>query len=844
VAFFENVIHDARHGARLLARNPLFALTAILSIAIGIGANTTIFTIANGLLFGAPEGVADPNRVVDIFGVSQGSGPFSPQTSYPKYLDIRARSTTLESVYGFGLAAEPVSLAGSAGAERIYAKLVTTNYFIALGVRPAAGRLLGPADSEAPGASPVVVLTYAFWSRQFNKDPGVVGRTLQLNGQPFAVVGVAAEGFEGTNIVATDVWVPTSMASVVMRSGPDATAIFNAREAEWLLLGARLKPGISMTQARAELETINRSFQADSPTRRDVNGDLVPSKTRLAMAPISAVPSFARLPVAGFLTLLMLMVSAVLVIACSNVASVLLARAVARRQEIAVRLAIGARRSRLVAQLLTETFLIFIAGGAAGFLVARGMTSFLLSFFPAIPIPIHVSLALDGRVFLFTATLSMVAAFLAGLVPAWQSSRADVTLSLKDASQSSRENLRLRNVFVTSQVALSILLVVSAGLLVRALERAASIEPGFDPSGIELADIDLSLGGYTSETGKPFVRDLLQRVRGIPGVQSAAAATIVPLSGGMVGAMGVGGLTVPGVPPPQGQRFFMAQGNIVEPGYFAAMKLPLVEGRDFTAADRQGTPTVAIIGEATARRFWPGQSALGKEFFQQPNLFARGNTTAPQPQKIEVIGVARDPKYVSLTEDHPPVFVYLPLQQRYQPAMTLIVRSSDGRRLAGDIRRAISDMNRALPVISMRTIEDGMQLSLAPQRVAAWVSGSLGSVGLLLASIGIYGVLAYAVTRRTREIGIRMALGAQRADVIRMVLRQGMSLVLIGGLLGLALAAAAARVLVRLLLGVPPIDPVTFSGAAVLFALVGLAACYVPVRRATRIAAIDALRHD
>jgi predicted permease len=510
-----------------------------------------------------------------------------------------------------------------------------------------------------------------------------------------------------------------------------------------------------------------------------------------------------------------------------------------------VRLAIGAGRARLIRQFLTETMLLFILGGAAGLLLARWMTSVLVVWLlPEFPVPVNLSLPLDGRVVAFTTGLSLAAALFSGLAPALQASKADVVAALKAETQGSDDRLRLRNAFVIGQVAFSILLVVAAGLLGRALERASLTDRGYDPQGVQLASLDLSLAGYTDATGPAFARALVDRVRDLPGVQAATVADQTPMPGVMRYMVG-DGLTVPGVTPPNGQPFFMASWTSVEAGYFATLRLPLVAGRDFSATDRAGEPPVVIIPEATARQLWPGQNAVGKYVLWHTGR--RNGPTGPAlpPKSLLVVGVARDLKIDTPRGETSPLAVYVPLQQRYNPRMTIIVRSTDRRRLTSDIRALVQSMDPNLPILAARTLEEEITGPVQNQlRVAASVSGSVGVVSLLLAAIGIYGVTAYVASRRTREIGIRLALGAQRADVLVMILKQGMVLVAIGSAIGLMLAAAGSRLLTRLLFGVPPLDPVAFGGATVLFAIIGLVACYVPARRATRIDAMEALRYE
>ncbi len=464
------------------------------------------------------------------------------------------------------------------------------------------------------------------------------------------------------------------------------------------------------------------------------------------------------------------------------------------------------------------------------------MTGALLSLLPAVPLPIDVTLALDGRAVVFTLTVSLVAAILSGLAPAFHASRAEVVGALKSDTQGGPERIWLRHAFVVSQVALSIVLVVGAGLFARALQRASEIDPGFDPHGVELATLDLSLGGYTADTGRVFARELIRRVRETPGVQAAALSAVMPLGDR---GIGLGGLAVPGVEPRNGRRFFDVDWNVITPGYFATMKMALLTGRDFSDADREGTPSVVIVNETAARQWWPRQDALGKTLLQET-----GRPDAPDAVRtLTVVGVARDSKYRNLGEDPRP-FVYVPIQQQYMSRTVIAARSAHGQRLAGELRALLASMNPNLPIVQSLTFDAYSQLGLLPQRIAASVAGSLGLVGVLLAAIGIYCVTAYMVSSRTREIGIRMALGAERASVVRMVLRQGLTLTMIGAAIGLAVAAAASRLLGSLLFGVGATDPLTFIGSTLLFFVVGAAACYVPARRATAIGAMDALRHD
>jgi putative ABC transport system permease protein len=815
-AFVDGVLQDLRYGARVLRRNPIFTLTAALSLAIGIGATTTIFTVANALLLRASPGVSEPGRLVDIVPTMKGHFGLI-LTPHAVYLEVRERITTLQDVYAYELEPKPLSLRvlrpdsgqGAEAAERVFAGTVTLNYFGALGVPAAAGRVFGAGDGEAGAGSPVV-LSHDFWVRRFNADPAVIGRPLQINGQPFAVAGVAREGFRGMSVAAPDLWIPV------------------AADAAQLMTGGRLKPGVSRAQAAAELNGIGRGLARENPNKF---GGL-----EWSVASSSPLPAILRGVAAAFIGLLMALVSIVLVIACANVAGVLLARATARRREIAVRVTLGAGRARLVRQLLTETALLFVIGGTGGVALARGMTSLLLAALPAFPVPVNLSLPLDGRVLAFAGGLSLIAAVLSGMAPALHASRADVISALKDESQGPSDRLRLRNAFVVAQVAFSILLVVAAGLLGRALGRVTALDQGFDSKDVEVAAIDLSMAGYTDDSGRVFARELVERLRKLPGVESATLSDRVP--GGplqMEATKRRRGESVPVEPPPVPWSV-----TLVEAGYFATLRIPLVAGRAFSTADRRGTQAVAIVDESTARRLWPGEEAVGKFLPSVP-----GRISAQDPTPRLVIGVAASVAQSGGAMRTPALVVYAPLQQVYGPQLTILARTIRGERRAGAIRALVTAMNPNLPILAAHTLEERQTGPVVLQlRIAALVSGTVGLVGLMLASIGIYGVTAYAIARRTREIGIRMTLGAQRADVVRMVLRQGMTLVAIGAGIGLLLAALAGRVLARLLFGLPPLDPVTFGGATLLFAAIGLAACYVPIRRATHINPVEALRYE
>jgi predicted permease len=814
-ALLDTFAQDVRYGVRLLRRYPLFALTAALSLAVGIGATTAVVTIANGLLRFSPPGVIEPERVVDI-GRSLDGLPvgFNPG-SYPDYLDIRQRTTTLDHVYAHVLFPQNLSLVGPAGTDRVVAEVVTTNYFATLGARPAAGRLFLADESDRPGESPIVVLSHRYWTRRFNADPAIVGQTVRLNRNPVTVVGVAAEGFHGTTIVTADVWVPLSMYA--------NADVLDMRRSGWLVMGARLKPGASTAQAAAELDAIDRALRSEYPSQQN--------SRPFRLLPASPVAGNSAVAAAA-LMLLMAFATTVLAIACANVAGLLLARASGRAREMALRLAIGAGRLRLIRQLLIETLMLFALGAAVGVLLGRVMTSALVRLLPTLSIPVEISLGLDWRVVAFACGLTFVAALLSGLAPALHASRADVSTVLKSESQGASARFRLRNAFVVAQVALSLLLIIVGSLFTRALQHAGSTDVGFDASRVQIASIDVTAAGYTDVTGPGAVQALLESVRQVPGVESASLARVLPLASESLGF----GLSLPGAVAATGRSAMIgASGNIVASGYLTVMRIPLIAGRDFGEQDAPGAPLVAIVGESTASRFWPGQDPIGKQLA----VDGPGQGTSV----VQIVGVARNYLSSSLDFGTTP-FIYLPFRQHYVTGMALVVRTSPGRSSAAQVRAVAAETNPTLPALTIRPLEEAIAVGLTPQRIVASVAGSLGIVGVLLAAIGIYGITAYMVARRTREIAIRAALGAQRRAIVALVLRHAITLLTIGSVTGLALGAVAGQVLSALLVGVSPLDPAALLAGVGLCAAIVLAGSYLPVYRAIRIQASDALRSE
>ena len=810
----ESVRHDARHAARNLLRSPIFTATAVLSLAIGVGGTAAIFSLVNTLLLSAPPGVGAPDRVVNVGRTQEGNG--FDNFSYLTFTEYRDRNTTFSGLAAMQLESSSASLAGPDGGEAIEAGVVSGSFFSVLQVRPALGRFFLDEEDRTPRSHAVAVLSHKFWRERFNGDSTVIARAIVLNGVPFTVVGVAAEQFHGASVVAPDLWVPM-MAKPWL--GASDELLTTSRGDVWLVAIGRLKPDVGVSQAQADLATIAAQLRQAYPDVNQGHG--------VRVLPMSLFPGDLQRMVGLFMTFLFVLTGLVLLIAGTNVAGMLLARAAARRREIAVRLAIGASRARLVRQLITESAVLFVIAGVAGTVVARWMLTGLLALIPQLPLQVAIEPSVDWRVVLFAVAVSLVAGMLAGLAPALQSTRPALALELRSDVGGSGRKHRLRSWLLVTQMAFSMLLLVIAGLFGRALARARAIDPGFDPRGVQVATLDLNLVNHTAVSGRQFLDRLLERARSTPGVQGVALARMIPLDGG---GMGLGRIDVDGRQAPDPRQGWSADWNIVTPGYFDVMRIPLRMGRDFRTDDRQGTPDVAIINETLASGIWPGEDAIGK-------------VIRNEDRTITVIGVARDSKYRSLGES-PRGFIYVPLAQRYNGSMSLLVRSEAGIAMAAPIRQLVADLDPMLPILSGRTLEEHAAVGLFPQRVALWVAASLGGVALLLALLGIYGVTAYAVAQRTREIGIRIALGSSRREVLRMVLGQGIRLGGIGVAVGVAGVLIATRLLESMLYGVPGTDPIAVGAAAVLLLLAALLASWVPARRAAGIDPMVALRME
>jgi len=819
----DRLARQFRYAIRVLARSPLYAATATLSLAIGLGANTTIFTIANALLLVPTHGVRDMQALVDIGRTDNGQG--FDTVSYPTYADLRDQNTVFSGMYAMRFEPKPVSLGGADGADRAYSQQVSASYFEVLGIQPAAGRFFQNADERLGVPLRQTVMSYAFWQHRFAGDPSVVGRDLVLNGDHFTVVGIAPQIFTGNTIVTADLWVPLTSYAQAMPSD----SLLRGRENAWLVMGGRLKPGVTIAQARTEMTALMAGLVRQYPDAYQGKG--------IAVAAASRLPGMGGDFVVPFIGVLSIVVGLVLLIACTNLAGIMLARAAGRAREVAVRLALGASRRELVAQFLTESLIVFAIGGAAAILVSRVMTGVFTSFLPALPVPIAVDFALDTRVLLFSAALALATGVLTGLVPALQSTRVGIGTDLKNESAGAGRH-RLRHGFLSAQMCLCLVLLVSAALFLRAFQAAIDVKPGFDIDPIDIASLDLGLRPYTDEQVLNITGQIRDGLAALPGVENVAVGAVVPLGGD---GLGLGALRVAGATQPDTAK---TDWNVVSPEFFDTLALPIVRGRTFTAADRAGAPDVAIVNETMARRLWPDTDPIGKRL--ENGIFRPGRAERVD-RTYTIVGIAKDTKYRWLG-DMPRSFLYVPLaQQPWRTPQVFIRRNSraaSSASLAAAVRAVLKTVDPNLPLVRVTSLREVADFGLLPQRLAASVAGSLGSVALLLAAIGLYGVTAFTVARRTREIGLRVALGANPRRVKLLVVGQALKLTAIGGGVGLLLAVGMARLISDLLFGVSPFDPIAFGGTALALVLVTLAASYIPARRAANLSPTIALRAE
>lgn len=815
------LLQDVRYGARLLVRHPAMTVVVVLSLALGIGANTTIFTLVNAVLLN-PLPVRDVSSLVRVVTTESRNGVITPlgAISRPNAVDLGEKNEVFERVAAAGFA--QVALSSGGEPEQVFAQLATGNYFEVLGPRLAAGRTFRPDEDTTPGASPVVVLTYGLWQRRFGGDPGLIGQPITVNARPFTVIGVTGEGFRGTaTLGGPELWVPMSMYREVL-TGP-ALDFYDSRRGLFYEAVARLKPGVSVEQATANVNAIGKGIEEAYPT--DFRG------RSLTVRPLTegTFPAAFQQQVVLAGTVMMAIVGLVLLIACANVANLLLARASARRQEIAVRLSVGASRTRLVRQLLTESLLLSVLGGLGGLAVAVWARALIWAYRPPFVQAGAVDLNFDGRVIAFTVGLSVLTGLIFGLAPALQGSRADLVTELKDRTSAPTGSHwhSTRHLLVVAQVTLSFVALAGAGMFLRSLANAQRIDIGFDSSGVAVIGINPGTQGYDEARTRELYRRVGERVGGVAGVEAVTISTGVPLFGGGLART----VFRDGQDPKDPRNGRLAQVNQVAGGYFEAMRIPIVKGRGITAADRLGATPVVVINEAMAAQLWPDEEPLGREL----RLFG---VEAP----LQIVGVARTIKYNFIGEE-PASYMYLPLEQHHAAQVVVQVRAAgDPTPVLGTVRRELQQLEPGLPLLNVSTYDGVLSQSLWAPRMAAWLLGVFAALALLLAALGLYGVLAYSVTQRTRELGIRMALGARDADVRTMVIRQGVLLVLAGLVPGLLVSLALSRMITRLLYGVNAGDVVTFTAVPVLLLAVAVAATLLPAWRASRVDPAVALR--
>ena len=813
-----NLTQDCRYGVRVLRKSPGFAAIAVLTLALGIGANTTIFSWINSTLLNPVPGLTRSSEVVSLALSKPDENPF-PFT----YPDLEAMRDGQQSFTGIAACSfAQMSLKGKSKPQRVFGMVASANYFDVLGVRPIIGRGFLPEEDTKPGGAPVAVISYRLWQTHFAANPNIEGQTIEINEHPYTIVGVTPAEFQGSQTgVRTEVWVPIMMQAQLNPLGD----LLHDHHQFWLLGFGRLKPGVTLQQAQQEM-TLRLQPEVKAYPEEHKGHDAV------TVYPLWRNPFGLNLFMSKLLPALMCIAGLVLLLACVNVANLMLVRAVGRRREIAIRMALGVSRWRLVRQLLVESLIVSLAGGVVALVITLWTQGTLMKFMPVTEdIPLSLTVNADRTVLLATLLISALTGVIFGILPALRSSGVAPAAVLKEETGSASGTLRkarLASSLVVAQISLSLLLLVCAGLFIRSFRSAQQIDPGFNPHNVLIASYDLFTAGYSDSTGAEFDRQLVSKLESLPGVQSAALSDREPLSfGGGSTSVKPEGYVSPA------NESMETQASIITPNFLQTMQIPIMKGRDFTLQDTKSSQRVVIVSEAFANRYWPNQEPLGKQL----------NSDFTH-EWFKVVGVARDAKERGLNEKPMP-FVYLPLYQIYRPTMIINARvAGDPMTFANTIQKAVHDMNPELVVYDMTTLEVRSQFASFGQRIAGTFVGAFGLLALALAAVGIYGVTSYTTRQRTHEIGIRVTLGATKRDVLRLVLGHGMKLMLIGVGVGLALAVASTRFLGPLLLGVTSTDALTFSSVAILLCAVAMFACFIPARRATRVDPIEVLRYE
>ena len=808
---------DVRYSLRMIAKAPGYAAIAVLTLALGIGANTTIFSWINSTLLNPIPGLASPSEVVAL---SLGRGTDNPfPFTYPDFESMRDGQQSFVGITAANIA--PMSLTGKGKPERVWGMVASANYFNLLGVRPILGRGFLPEEDTKPGGAPVAVISYRLWQTHFGANPGVVGQTLEINQHPYTIVGVTPAVFQGSQTgLRSEIWIPIMMEEQLMPQGD----LIHDHHYFWLTALGRLKPGVRPEQAQEEM-TLRLKREAKNYPEEHKGHDSV------SVYPLWRNPFGANQFLSTLLPMLMTIAGLVLLLACANVANLMLVRSVARRREIAIRLSLGANRWRLVRQLLVESLILALAGGLVAFAFTFWSAGTFMKFVPKTDFPISLGMRVDHTVLLATMVISLLTGVIFGILPALRASgEAPIAVLKEDTGSASggMRKARLASALVVAQISLSLLLLICAGLFIRSFMSAQQINPGFNAHNVLIATYDLFNGGYSEASGVEFDRQLVAKLEAQPGIQSVALSSRVPLGFG-------GGSTAvnPEGYVSQANESMETQVAIVTPNYFQTLQIPLVKGRDFTPQDTKSSQRVVIVSETFVNRYWPNQEALGKQL----------NSDLTH-EWFTVVGVARDSKVNGLNEKPTP-FLYLPQYQVYRATMIVLARTNGDPLAAGKtVEKTIHELNADLVVFDITTLELREQIASFGQRVAGTFVGAFGLLALVLAAVGIYGVTSYTTRQRTHEIGIRMTLGASKQDVLRLVLGHGLRLTLIGVILGLAASFALTRFLTSLLLGVTSTDALTFSSVALLLCAVALLACFIPARRAMRVDPMVALRYE
>ena len=810
---------EIRYALRLLVRNPGFTAIATLSLALGIGANSAIFSLADALLL-RPLAIAQPSAVVNVSTDPPGD---IGGVSYPDYRDLRDKTRSFDGLTAVHFLTLSVAKSSSENPHLRVGFGVSENFFQVLGVQPALGRGFLAEEGQASGKNPVAVLSYDFWRSEFSSDRSILGRVIRINGIDFDVIGVAPQSFTGVDqYVRPNLYIPASMSQRLTAAPKD---IIEDRSAHNFDVKGRLKPGVTREQAQAELATIWKGLEplhSEADKRRSI-AVRTEFQTRVASDP----------PDAYLIALLMALVAVVLMIACANVANLMLGRARSRSREIAIRVALGVSRARLIRQLLIESLLLAMLGAALGLGLAYGGVRFFQTIRIPTDLPIAITPQLDGRVLFVSLISALVSAILFGLVPALRSSKPNLIPALKNAESGSTTKQRLtgRNALVVAQVAMSMILLIATGMLIDGFRKTLVLNPGFRTDHVLIMQFDTSLVRYTSAQAHDFYRDLIERARSLPQVRAVTVGSVVPLAPQQDNENVV----------PEGHQFPKGQVNVpmftstVDENYFDVMHTPIVRGRAFTANDKEGAPLVAIVNEQFARKYWPNQDALGK----------RLRIESKKDEWLQVVGVAKTGKYTFVGEP-PTDFLYLPFAQNERKSMNLFTETTgDPAAVAAPLREAVHALDPNQPIFNVRTLEDFYQIrTISITRMIVEVVATMGATGLALALIGLYGLVAYSVAQRTREIGVRMAIGAARSDVLRMILRQGFILAVAGIGVGGLISILVSRALTAGLIGLGAPNPATYVLVPIVLLLVTLGSCYVPAFRASRVDPMVALRYE